>query len=68
LRIRNLLIIIGLYLFALIFSFVSEYTYKKKSITEIKENAKEIIFKITILFAIMIIASFVYAKLGIKAE
>ena len=65
--IKNLLIIIGLYIIALILSFVSEYTYKKKSIAEIKENAKGIFLKITILFAIMIIASFVYMKLGIKA-
>jgi hypothetical protein len=66
--IKNIPIIIGLYIIVLFFSFVSEYTYKKKSFSEIKENAKSIIFEATIIFIVMIIASIIYFQLGIKAD
>ena len=66
--IRNLLILIGFYIVAIFLAFLYEYTYKKKSGTEIKEISKGIIFKITILFIVIIIASIIFGLMGIKPE
>ena len=66
--IKTILLFLGIYVIVLFFAFLSEYTYKKKSIAEIKENAKGIFLKITILFAIMIIVSFIFGLMGIRPE
>ena len=65
---KNLLILAALYTAALCFLFAIEYFHKKKTIAEIKENARWIVIKVTILFLFIIITSFIFAKLGIKPK
>ena len=66
LNVRNLLIIIGIYIVVLFFSFLIEYICKKKTMQEIKGNAKGIFLKITILFAFIILMSYFFALMGIR--
>ena len=64
--VQNFLILIGLYIAVIFFIFAWEYSYKKKNLGEIKKSAKGIIYKITILFAVIVISSYIFGLLGIK--
>ena len=67
-NIKNFLIILGLYIVVLLFLLMREYTNKKNSLEEIKENSKKIFFKVTIFFAVMIIMSLIFGLMGIKPD
>lgn len=66
--IRAVLFWICLYLIILIFSFISEITYKNKTIKEIKQNCKQIIIQTTLTFAVFVVASYLWSKYGGSAS
>ena len=55
-----------IYLLVLLFSFISELTYKKRTIAEIRNNAKSIVKNASILYFIFVVASIVYQLAGVN--
>ena len=62
------LIWLGLYALAVALSFLSEITYKKKSLGQVKGEAKSIFIKTTIMFLVMLVATYIYAYFGIGSH
>jgi hypothetical protein len=56
------------YMFVLFFSFLSELTYRKRSLADIKADKWKIFWRATISFVVLIVASFIYHILGIGAK
>jgi hypothetical protein len=61
-------ICLGLYLVALVLSFVSEVTYKKRSIHDVRQGWRVIVIQTSIIFAVFVVASIVWNVLGLKGE
>lgn len=57
---------VGLYVVALVFSFVSEVTYKKRSIAEVRQDWKGIVSRTSIMFAVFVVASIIWSLYGPK--
>jgi hypothetical protein len=49
-----------LYLVCLLFSFISEVTYKKRSIKEVRQDWKQIASRTTVTFMVFAIASIIW--------
>lgn len=63
----KIILIYGLiYLCCVFFMFVSEITYKKKSLSAVLKDYKSIIIKCTLIFGVFVIASAVYHVMGIS--
>jgi hypothetical protein len=62
------MIFVGLYVIALVFSFVSEVTYKKRSIADVRQDWKRIVSRTTIIFAVFVIASIIWSFYGPKGK
>lgn len=56
------------YALIVVFSFISEFTYKKHTFAEVKKDSKQILFKSTLGFAILVASAFLYYLLGIGTE
>ncbi len=52
----------------LLCSFISEITYKKRTLGEVKKDSKKIIRKTSFIYAVFVIATIVYQVLGITFE
>ena len=57
-----------LYVVGVFFTFLSEFTGKKRSLSEIRKDYKNILKKFTFIYLIFIVASAAYYFLGIKTE
>ena len=57
-----------LYVVGVFFTFLSEFTGKKRSLREIKKDYKNILKKFTLIYLIFVVASAIYYFLGIKTE
>ncbi len=55
---------IGLYLLCLFFSFISEVTYKKRSIQDVRQNWKPLVTQTTLVFVVFTVASVVWHYWG----
>jgi len=64
----TIIILVLIYLLILFFTFLSEVTYHKKTLKEVRLNSKQIIIRTTIIFAVMLFATYLYHYLGIKTE
>lgn len=53
------------YFLIVFFSFVSEITYKKKSLTDCAKDYKKILLRSFIYFIVLVIFSLIYHKLNI---
>lgn len=62
--IKVILFWICLYLLILIFSFISEITYKGKTIREARQNFKQIVVQTSLTFAVFVVASYLWSKYG----
>ncbi|HBA71103.1 MAG TPA: hypothetical protein DER40_12845 [Geobacter sp.] len=62
--IKVILFWICLYLLILIFSFISEITYKKRTIEEVRKNLKQIVIQTSLTFAVFVVASYLWSKYG----
>jgi len=60
------MIVVWLYALALVFSFVSEVTYKKRSIAEVRQDWKGIVTRTSIMFAVLAVASIIWSIYGQK--
>lgn len=58
----------GLYIVALFFSFVSEVSYKKRSIADVRQDWKGIVYQTSIMFAVFVVASIIWNFYGHKGE
>ena len=65
---KLIIVLVLIYPIILLLSFVSEFTYKKKTIDEIKKDSKQIIRTTSITYAGFIIAAIVYQMLGITFQ
>jgi hypothetical protein len=61
-------ILVGLYFIALLFSFVSEVTYKKRSIHYVRQDWRRIVIQASIMFVVFLIASIVWKVLGLNGK
>ena len=57
-----------LYIIGLFFTFLSEFTYKKRSLLEVREDFGKIIKKFTLIYFVFLISSLIYYFLGIRTE
>jgi len=57
-------ILVGLYFTALLFSFISEVSYKKRAIADVRQNWKSIVTRTSIIFAVFIISSIIWSLYG----
>lgn len=53
-----------LYLVIMLFAFVSEITYKKKTIKEVRQNFKRVVIETALTFAVFVVASYLWSKFG----
>ena len=67
-KFKLIIVLVLIYPIILLLSFVSEFTYKKKTIDEIKKDSKQIIRTTSISYAVFIIATIVYQMLGITFQ
>ena len=58
----------GLYFTALFFSFVSEVSYKKRSIADVRQDWKGIVTRTSIMFAVFVVASIIWSYFGQKGN
>jgi Na+-transporting methylmalonyl-CoA/oxaloacetate decarboxylase gamma subunit len=59
-------VFILLYLLILFLTFISEVTYKKRTIPEVRNDIKKIIMKTSILYLVFIAATIFYQLIGIE--
>lgn len=65
---KTIIVWIFIYVFAVSISFVSELTYKRRSLSAIKADAKGIIRRASLIFLVFLAATYVYWFLGITGE
>jgi hypothetical protein len=65
---KIIVIYLLIYIVGLFFSFLSEFTYKKREFSEIKKDYKRIWRNASLVYGVFVIASVVYYLFGIKAE
>ncbi len=65
---RLFFVLILIYPFCLLLSFISEITYKKRTFAEAKKSSKKIIKETSIIYAVFVIATIVYQVLGITFD
>ena len=56
------------YILVLFFSFLSEVTYKKRAFQEVKNDARQIWKKATLIFIVIVVAIVGYNLLGIDTK
>ena len=57
-----------IYVVGLLFTVLSEITYKRRTLKEVKENFKQIWIRASIIYLIFVIASICYYFFGMKAS
>ena len=65
---KIVLIFLAIYVVGLFFSFLSEITYRKRTISEVKKDYRRIWRNATIIYCIFVVATSIYYFLGIKTE
>jgi hypothetical protein len=65
---KTVVIWVGIYFIALLFSFVSKVTYKKRSINDVRQDWKSIVIQTSIMFAVFMVASILWGVWGLKGE
>jgi len=65
---RVVLIYLGIYVVGLALSFVSEITYKKRAISDVRGDWKRIVRQASIIFCVFVVGSIVWGVLGIESQ
>ena len=65
---KIVLIFLLIYIVGLFFTFLSEITYKKRKLSEVKKDYKRIWRDATLVYSVFVIATAIYFLLGIQTE
>jgi len=65
---KIMLMYLGLFLMALIGTFVSEITYRKRTIQEVRRDWRQIARKTSLIFGVFVVASILWNVFGVKGE
>ena len=63
---KTILVYAFIYVLVILFSFVSEIAYKKRSVKTVIDDSKAIWIKASLIFIVFLVASILYSILRIK--